>query len=80
VSEINHNDEDGTPPHVHHLLGVKKIETHLLDIVEYEPDDMDDHAVFVLHFNGTTLFDLAEAYRQLGTFLDDKYAGTEPTA
>jgi hypothetical protein len=80
VSEINHDDEEGVTPHRHHLLGVKKIETHLLEIVEYDPDAEDDHAVFNMHFNGSTLLDLAEAYRQLGAFLDEQYAGSEPTA
>jgi hypothetical protein len=66
--------------HEHHLLGVKQIPTHILEIVEFAPDEQDDHEVFRMFFNGDTLLELAEAYRLLGSFLDDKYAGSEPTA
>ncbi|MET4703047.1 hypothetical protein [Frigoribacterium sp. UYMn621] len=74
------DNHDHALPHEHHRLGVKQIPTHLLEIVEFEPDEIDNFPVFRMFFNGDTLLELAEAYRLLGSFLDDKYAGTEPTA
>lgn len=62
--------------HQHHDLGTIKTEYPLLELVEYEPDDENEltEPAFELVFNGTTLLQLAEAYRRLGEFLDARYA------
>lgn len=62
--------------HQHHDLGTIKTEYPLLEMVEFEPDEENEltEPAFELVFNGTTLLQLAEAYRRLGEFLDARYA------
>lgn len=65
--------------HQHHDLGTIKTEYPLLELVEFIPDAENglEEPAFEMVFNGTTLLQLAEAYRRLGEFLDTKYDTTK---